>query len=138
MRSHTEGIMSMGVETLHAKSGIQKLNTKSSTEVEIVGVSEYFPYNIWMTNFMDAQGYKIKNNVLYEDNQSAIRIEQNRRNSCTGNSRHIDIIYFFVVDRIKKKEINTQYCPIEIMLLDFFTKPLQGVLQKVPGSNHVV
>ena len=32
MRSHTGGIMYMGVGTLHARSGVQKLNMKSSTE----------------------------------------------------------------------------------------------------------
>ena len=55
-RSHTRGIMSMGVGTLHARSGVQKLNTKSSTEAELVGVSEYLPYNIWIINFMYTQG----------------------------------------------------------------------------------
>ena len=32
MRSHTGGIMSTGVGTLHARSGVQKLNAKISTE----------------------------------------------------------------------------------------------------------
>ena len=41
MRSHTGGCMSLGVGTLHAKSSKQKLNNKSSTEAELVGVSEY-------------------------------------------------------------------------------------------------
>ena len=81
----------MSVGTLHAKSGVQKLNTKSSTEAEIVGVSDYLLYKIWMMKLMGAQGYKIKNDILYQDNQSAMRMEQNGRNSYTGNSRHIDI-----------------------------------------------
>ena len=40
MRSHTGGATSMGWGLLHSKSSKQKLNTKSSTEAEIVGVSE--------------------------------------------------------------------------------------------------
>ena len=33
---------------------------------------------------------------------------------------------FFIKDRIKSGDIDLQYCPTEIMLADFFTKPLQG------------
>ena len=39
MRSHTGGATSMGWGVLHSKSSKQKLNTKSSTEAELVGVS---------------------------------------------------------------------------------------------------
>ena len=37
-----------------------------------MGNSEYLPYNLWLLNFMSMQGYTIKNNVLYQDNQSTI------------------------------------------------------------------
>ena len=53
---------------------------------------------------------------------------KNGRNSCTGNSRHIHIRYFFVKDRVDKKEVKVEYCPSADMLADFFTKPLQGKL----------
>ena len=32
----------------------------------------------------------------------------------------------FIKDRIKSGDIDLQYCPTEIMLADFFAKPLQG------------
>ena len=53
---------------------------------------------------------------------------KNGRNSCTGKSRHIHIRYFFVKDRVDKKEVRIEYCPSLDMLADFFTKPLQGKL----------
>ena len=59
-----------------------------------------------------------------------MKLEVNGRNSCTGNSRHIDIRYFFVKDRVSKGEVKIEYCPTEIMLADFFTKPAQGSLFK--------
>ena len=46
MRSQTGGCMSLDVGMLHCKSCKQKLNTKSSTESEIVAMSDYLPYNI--------------------------------------------------------------------------------------------
>jgi len=55
-------------------------------------------------------------------------MEKNGRNSCTGNSRHVNIRFFFVKDLVDKKEIEIVYCPTETMLADNFTKPLQGNL----------
>ena len=55
-------------------------------------------------------------------------MERNGRNSCTGNSRHIHIKYFFVKDRVDNHELVIQYCPTAEMLAGFFTKPLQGAL----------
>ena len=122
--------MSFGIGILHGKSSKQKLNTKSSTEAELVAVSDYIPYHIWMINFLKHQGYKIKKKILYQDNQSTIKMEVNGRNSCTGNSRHIDIRFFFVHDRIKDGKLNVVFCPTGKMLADFFTKPLQGKIFK--------
>ena len=142
MRSQTGGCMSMGVGMVHCKSSKQKLNTKSSTESEIVGMSDYVPYNLWFRNFMMAQGYEIKKNIVYQDNQSAMKMEINGRNSCTGNSRHIDIRYFFTKDRIDKKEMTVEYCSTEEMIADYFTKPLQGKPFKffrdiIMGYKHI-
>ena len=52
MCSHTGGTMSFVTGVIHTKSSKQKLNTKSSTEAELVGVSEYLPYHIWLVNFL--------------------------------------------------------------------------------------
>mmetsp|Transcript_26617 Transcript_26617/g.41320 ORF Transcript_26617/g.41320 Transcript_26617/m.41320 type:complete len:590 (+) Transcript_26617:1688-3457(+) len=126
MRCLSGGGLSLGCGLIHAKSSKQKLNTKSSTESEVVGASDYLPYLIWMQNFMAAQGFEFKRNIFYQDNQSAMRLERNGRQSCGQKSRHIDIRYFFIKDRIKSGNIDLQYFPTEVMLADFFTKPLQG------------
>ena len=89
-------------------------------------MSEYLPYDIWQANFFREQGYDIRNNYIYQDNESAAKLEINGRNSCTGNSRHIDIKFFWVKDRVEKKEVEIKYCPTTLMLADYFTKPLQG------------
>ena len=77
---------------------------------------------------MEAQGYKITNNILFQDNQSAIKLEENGKRSSTGNTRHLNIRYFFVKDIIDKKQVRVLWCPTGLMLADFFTKPLQGKL----------
>ena len=93
-RSQTGGTMSLGCGVVHAKSSKQKLNSKSSTESEVIGTSDYCPYQLWMGMFMKAQGYELKSNILFQDNQSAIRIEKNGRSSMTGNTRHVNNRYF--------------------------------------------
>ena len=47
MKSHIGDCMSFGVGILMPKPAKQKLNTKSTTESEIVGVSDYIPNVIW-------------------------------------------------------------------------------------------
>ena len=54
---------------------------KSSTEAKLVGTSEYVPFNVWLKMFMEAQGYAVNKNVLFQDNQSMITMELNGRNS---------------------------------------------------------
>ena len=128
MKSHTGGVTSFGRGILCSKSSKQKLNTKSSTEAELVGFSDFLPYPLWFLFFLKHQGYDLSENVIFQDNQSAIRLEKNGRNSCTGNSRHIDIKYFFVKDRIENGEVSVSYCPTLSMLADFYTKAVQGGL----------
>ena len=128
MKSHTGGVITLGTGAIMSKSSKQKLNTKSSTEAELVGASDYTPNAIWAAKFLDAQGYTLTSNTLHQDNQSAMRLEQNGRRSCGKQSRHIDIRYFYLKDLIQRGEIVLKYCPTENMVADFFTKPLQGNL----------
>ena len=134
LRSHTGGLSSFGIGAVHARSKTSKINVKSSTESELVSTSEYLPHNIWLRNFMTEQGYEIKDNAIYQDNKSAILMEVNGRNSCTGNSRHINIRYFWVKVRVDNKELRVEYMPTHLMLADYFTKPLQGEQFKIMRS----
>jgi hypothetical protein len=142
MRSHTGGIISFGRGGLVCKSSKQKLNTKSSTEAEVVGASDYLPHTLWVKMFMEAQGHGMKESVLEQDNESAIKMEKNGKASAGPRSRHIDIRYFWIKDRVKAASIIIQHCPTAEMLGDFFTKPLQGSLFKkfrsaILGESHV-
>jgi len=127
-KSHTGGVMSWGWGVVLSMCKKQKLNTKSSTEGEIVGVSDYLSNVIWGKMFLEAQGYKIKENILYQDNQAAMKILKNGKTSSGQKTKHMDARYFFIKDRCVSEGIDIKYCPTEIMIADFFTKPLQGNL----------
>ncbi len=64
MRSHMGGLLSLGMGIVHGKSAMENINTKSSTEAELVGLGEYLPYNIWFLHYMRAQGYKVQSNTI--------------------------------------------------------------------------
>jgi hypothetical protein len=75
---------------------------------------------------LDAQGYGVCENKVFQDNQSAILLEKNGRHSSSRQTQHINIRYFFVTDQIQSKELTVEYCRTGEMLADMFTKPLQG------------
>ena len=128
MKGHTGGSLSLGRGTISGVSTKQKLNTRSSTETEVVAVDDCMPQVLWTRYFTEAQGYKVKDNIIYQDNMSAMLLEKNGRASSSKRTRHINIRYFFITDRIKAKEIRVEYCPSKDLIADFFTKPLQGQL----------
>lgn len=130
MRGHTGGGLSLGRGFPSVNSTKQKLNTRSSTESEIVAVDDCMPAICWTRYFLEAQGYNVAENILYQDNQSAILLEKNGKASSSKRTKHINIRYYFVTDRINKRELSVEWCPTKIMIGDYMTKPLQGALFK--------
>lgn len=126
MRSHTGVVMSLGKGAIQSMSKKQKLNTRSSTEAELVAVDDGMSQVLWTKHFLEAQGYKVGKQVLHQDNQSTIRLEKNGTASSGKRSRHINIRYFFITDQIAKGNIEVKYWPTDDMTSDFMSKPLQG------------
>jgi hypothetical protein len=126
MKSQTGATMSMGYGAVYSMARKQKLNTKSSTEAELVAADDILPQVVWTRNFMLSQGWEVKKNILYQDNQSAMLLEKNGVASSSKRTRHINIRFYFIKDRIDSGELNVEYCPTDLMVGDFFTKPLQG------------
>jgi hypothetical protein len=80
----------------------QKLNTRSSTDTEILGADDFMTAICWTRYFMKAQGYGVKDNVLFQDNKSSILLEKNGKASSSKRTKHINIQYFFITDRASK------------------------------------
>ena len=94
--------------------------------MELIGVDDVMDPVLWTRYFLEEQGYGVKDNVLQQDNQSAMRLETNGRASAGKRSRHLNIRYFFVTDQVEKGLISISYCPTDDMVSDYHTKPLQG------------
>ena len=106
----------------------QKLNTRSSTEAEVVGVSDFMPNMIWGRMFLEQQGITLRTNLLYQDNESVMKLEKNGRMSSGQRTKHMANRYFWIKDRLASEKIDLQHCPTGKMIAVFFTKPLQGSL----------
>lgn len=125
-KSHTGGGMTLGTGMVISFSRKQKLNTRSSTEAELVGADDLSTLILWTQLFMEAQGYKVEKNILYQDNKSTILLEENGKRSSSKRTRAINIRYFFIAGQVEKGNIQVEYCPTDHMIADFFSKPLQG------------
>ena len=126
MKSHRGGGASLGRGFPIVMSTKQKLNTRSSTEAELVGVDDCMPAICWTRYFVQAQGWDVQENILYQDNKSAILLEKNGKASSSKRTKHINIRYYFVTDRVGQKELTIEWCPTGDMVADFMTKPTQG------------
>ena len=120
----------------------QKLNTKSSTEVEIVRVSEYLVNMIWAQFFLEAQGFIVTKDILHQDKQSVVRIRCNGKYSSCQKTNYFSSRLFWIKDRLKSEVTKVKYCPIKKIIADFFTKLLQGTLFRrfcdiVLGHKHI-
>ncbi len=108
----------------------QKLNTQSSTKSELVGVDDMMSSILWTRYFLKEQGYKVNDNVIFQNNKSSILLEQNGKLSSSKHTNHINVSYFFITDRISKGEVRVEWCPTKQMVADFMMKPLQGTIFK--------
>ena len=79
-----------------------------------------------MKRFMSEQGLNTDQNIINRDNVSSMKLEENGKSSSGKRTRHFDIKYFYITDLIKRNELTIEYCPSEIMIADYMTKPLVG------------
>jgi hypothetical protein len=128
IRGDSGGGLSLGRGFPIVSSTKQNLNTQSSTETEIVGDGYFMPAIYWTRYFMKAQGYDVKDNVLFQDNKSSILLEKNGKASSSKCTKHINIRYFFITYRVSKEEVSVVWCPTGDMIGDYATKSLQGAL----------
>ena len=71
-KSHTGGGMTFGTGMPINASRKQKLNTRSSMESELVGANDMAQMILGTKFIMEAQGYDVKENILYQNNKSTI------------------------------------------------------------------
>mmetsp|Transcript_16948 Transcript_16948/g.24556 ORF Transcript_16948/g.24556 Transcript_16948/m.24556 type:complete len:203 (-) Transcript_16948:1686-2294(-) len=126
-RGHTGIYISLGKGAIQAISTKQAINTKSSAETELVAASDGGTPAINVLNIVKCQGIHVKALYIEQDNKSTLSMIQNGR--ATGpTSRHINIRFFWLNDRVANGEVTMRYVPTEEMTSDLLTKHMEGKL----------
>ena len=134
-KGHTGAMMSMGRGSIVNVLRKYKLNVGSSTESELVSIADVLGMMMWCKYFMEAQGYTIENNLLYQDNKSTILLAKNGRLSAGKNSKHIKNRFFLVCDKIAQGDLQIMHRGAPVMWADINTKPLQGQMFRLFRSK---
>jgi hypothetical protein len=125
-KSHTGCAVVVGEGgPVYVKSGKQKIVTKSSTEAELVGVSDTASQALHVRNFLEAQGYEIGPAKIYQDNMGSMALIK-RGMPGSERSRHIHIRHFWLAERVRNGEAEVEHLGTEHMFANVLTKPVQG------------
>ena len=127
----------LGDAVIYVKSCKQKIVTRSSTESELVAISDSLSQILWTREYMKAAGMDLGPVILHQDNKSNIFLANKGR-----STRHIQIKFFFINHYINTKKIVIEYMPTVDMIADIMTKPLHGNLFEkwsatLSGSKYV-
>ena len=125
-KKSTSGYIFMMVEGVVSwKSVKQTLTTSSTMEAEHVACYEATCHAIWFRNFISA--FEVVHSIsrllkLFYDNSAAVSFSRNTMS--TFRSKHIDVKFFFVKDKVAESLISVEYTPTTSMLVDPLTKGL--------------
>lgn len=125
-KGHTGSILTLGNGAITSTSTKQKIPSKSSTESELIGLYDKSSDILWTRHFLEAQGYTISANIVFQDNMSTLSLAKNGHVSSSKRTKHIKAKYLYVRHYHNSGELDLRFCPTEEMWADVLTKPLQG------------
>ena len=125
-KSHTGSCVVVGMRgAVHCKSAKQQIVTKSSTEAELVALSDSTNQALYLRNFIIGQGHTPGPVTVYQDNMSCMSLIERGR-SAGERTRHISIKYFWLKERVDMGEARVVHLGTKDMYANLLTKPLQG------------
>ncbi|KAF1328946.1 Gag-pol polyprotein, partial [Globisporangium splendens] len=106
------------------RSKKQRAVALSTTEAEYMALSEAIQEAVWLKAFVRELGEDAGDGAVtvYEDNQGAIALAKNPE--FHKRTKHIDIRYHFVREKVEDGQVVLEYCPTQEMLADLMTKPI--------------
>ena len=102
----------------------------SSTEAEYRAACSATTEVIWIQRLLAELGFPQQKTVLATDNQSCIAIARNP--VFHARTKHIEIQYHFVREKVLDGTVELQYCPTASNPADLLTKPLP----QMPLTTH--
>jgi hypothetical protein len=111
------------------------LVAKLSTEAEVIGLSDGLSVILWISLWLQSQGHDLRPIIVYyQDNQSILSLMKTGKKP-NQKTKHHEIHYFFVKNRVDNGDICLVYKPTEDMLADIMTKPVNGQLFSTLSSE---
>lgn len=112
-------------------SKLQKTTALSSCEAEYMALKEAIKEQEYLKAIGNALPFfptLLNPELLYTDSQSAIQLANNPGHHY--RTKHIDIQYHFVRQKVQEKDCNLVYVPTEQQLADFLTKAIPALKWK--------
>ena len=95
----------------------------STSEAEYQARAAVVQEALYLRSILDEMGVVFDGpTVIKEDNQNCIKMCKST--VMQKRTKHIDVKYHFVRERVKDETVELQYCPTEFMEADFLTKSL--------------
>ncbi len=95
----------------------------SNIEVEYMVVTHTMKETLWFWTFnINLKETWTNSTIIYCENQSAIALTLNLKYH--ARTKHIEIYYYFVREKVASKDVMLQYYQIEEMIVAVFTKRL--------------
>ncbi|MCO5552916.1 hypothetical protein L7F22_006435 [Adiantum nelumboides] len=126
-------IFSLGSAIVSWASKKQPTVALSSTEAEYRAACSSTCEVIWLRCLLEELGYPQQRTVLSTDNQSCIAIARNP--VFHARTKHIEIQYHFVREKVLDGTLTLKYCPTASNPVDIFTKPLPQTLLVTHSSS---
>ena len=125
-KSTTGALILLGEALLWAKSTKQTIVTKSSTEAELVALSDMLSMVLWMSLFLSELGYQTEAPIVFQDNMSTIHVANHGLTS-NVTTKHIDIRRLWISQYLQDKQVIVSFVKTGEMVADGLTKPLTGI-----------
>nr|GEY62656.1 RNA-directed DNA polymerase, eukaryota, reverse transcriptase zinc-binding domain protein [Tanacetum cinerariifolium] len=122
-KSTSGGIQFLGGDKLVSWSSKKKDCTSMSfVEAEYVSLSACCAQVLWMRNQLTYYGFHFDKIPMYCDSKAAIAISCNPVQH--SRTKHIDVIYHFIKEKVEKGIVELFFVGTEYQLADLFTKAL--------------
>lgn len=120
-RSCTGYVFKLSNGAISWKSTRQSTVALSSTEAEYMALSATIQEGIWLLQLCNELGQKLEMPITLKcDNQSAIKIAES--DGYRQRSKHIDIRFHYIREKIENKMFKIEYLNTEKMVADSLTK----------------
>jgi hypothetical protein len=126
-KKSTSGMcFNLGSAMISCGSRKQKSVALSTAEAEYMAACEACTEAIWLRKLISDLFDQIpKSTIIYCDNQSCIRLS--KQPVFPERSKHIEIKYYFIQDKVQEGEVKLKYIPTDEQTVDILTKPLSRI-----------